>query len=138
MAKQLIIRGVSEELGRRLTRLSRDRGQSVNTTARSILEEAVGMHARKQRLKRYATWSASDLAEFDRALADQRVIDDDLWQQGRPRPGAGPRYVGYSRLSPSSRPPAHFRVLCRCVLSARRGPTTSTGHDRTRGSAGLS
>lgn len=80
MTKQLTIRGVSDELGRRLTRLSRERGQSVNTTALAILEDAVGIRARRKRLERYATWSASDLAEFDRALADQRVIDDDLWQ----------------------------------------------------------
>jgi hypothetical protein len=80
MAKQLTIRGVSDELGRRLTRLSRERGESVNSTALAILEEAVGIDARRQRLERYATWSSNDLAEFDRALADQRVIDDELWQ----------------------------------------------------------
>jgi hypothetical protein len=80
MPKQLTIRGVSDELGRRLTRLSRERGESVNSTALAILEEAVGIDARRQRLERYATWSSNDLAEFDRALADQRVIDDELWQ----------------------------------------------------------
>jgi hypothetical protein len=80
MPKQLTIRGVSDELGRRLTRLSRERGESVNTTALAILEEAVGIDARRRRLERYATWSADDVAEFDRALADQRVIDDELWQ----------------------------------------------------------
>jgi hypothetical protein len=80
MAKQLTIRGVSDELGRRLAGLSRERGQSVNTTALTILEDAVGIDARRRRLARYATWSSADLAEFDRALADQRVIDEDLWQ----------------------------------------------------------
>jgi hypothetical protein len=80
MARQLTIRGVSDELGRRLTRLSRERGQSVNATALAILADAVGLDARRQRLKRYATWSSADLAEFDRAIADQRVIDDDLWR----------------------------------------------------------
>ncbi len=80
MPKQLTIRGVSDELGRRLSRLSRERGESVNATALAILEDAVGVDARRRRLERYATWSAADLAEFDRALADQRVIDDELWQ----------------------------------------------------------
>jgi hypothetical protein len=80
MPKQLTIRGVSEELGRRLARLSRERGQSVNTTALTILEDAVGIDARRTRLRRYATWSPADVEEFDRALADQRVIDDELWQ----------------------------------------------------------
>ena len=80
MAKQLTIRGVSDDVARRLTRLSRDRGQSVNTTALQILEQAIGIDARRQRLERYATWSGRDLAEFTEALAAQRVIDDDLWR----------------------------------------------------------
>jgi len=80
MAKQLTIRGVSEELARRLARLSRERGQSVNSTALAILEQTVGIDARRKRLDRYATWSAADLAEFNRDLAGQRVIDHDLWR----------------------------------------------------------
>jgi hypothetical protein len=80
MSRQLTIRGVSKELGRRLARISRERGQSMNTTALQILEAAVGVDQRRRRLARYATWSAADRVEFDRALADQRVIDDDLWR----------------------------------------------------------
>lgn len=82
MSKQLTIRGVSDELGRRLTRLSRERGRSVNATALAILEDAVGIHARRRRLERYATWTPEDAEAFDRALAEQRVIDDDLWRRG--------------------------------------------------------
>ena len=79
MAKQLTIRGVSDVVSRRLTRLSRDRGQSLNATALQILEDALGVDARRQRLQRYATWSEADHAEFEAALAGQRVIDDALW-----------------------------------------------------------
>ena len=80
MPKQLTIRGVSDELGRRLSRLSRERRQSVNRTALSILERAVGLDARRERLRRYATWTPGDVTEFDRALAGQRVVDDELWR----------------------------------------------------------
>ena len=80
MPKQLTVRGVSDELDRRLTKLSRARGQSVNSTALQLLEQAVGIDARRQRLERYATWTAADLKEFEAALADQRVIDDGLWK----------------------------------------------------------
>jgi antitoxin FitA-like protein len=80
MASQLTVRGVSEELSRRLARLSRERGQSINSTALSILEEALGIQARRRHLARYATWTPADMKEFDSALADQRVIDDDLWR----------------------------------------------------------
>ncbi len=76
---QLTIRGVSDDLGRRLARVSRERKQSMNALALEILEQAVGTSARRRRLQRYATWSAAETAAFDKALADQRVIDDDLW-----------------------------------------------------------
>ena len=80
MARQLTIRGVPEEVCRRLARLSRERGDSVNTTVRRILEQAVEMDARRERLSRYASWTSEDLAEFENALAAQRVIDADLWR----------------------------------------------------------
>ena len=80
MPKQLTIRGVSEEIGRRLVGLSRTKGQSVNRTVLEILESAVGGDQRRRRLERYATWTVDDLEEFERALAAQRRIDDELWR----------------------------------------------------------
>jgi plasmid stability protein len=80
MAKQLTIRGVSEEVGQRLEKLSRARRQSVNTTVLEILQAAVGVDERRRRLARYATWTPEDLEEFNRALAAQRTIDDPLWR----------------------------------------------------------
>jgi hypothetical protein len=80
MPRQLTIRGVSEALSRRLTRLGKSRGQSVNTTALQILEQAVGVEGRRERLARYMTWSADEAAEFDAVLKSQRVIDADQWQ----------------------------------------------------------
>jgi len=80
MATQLTIRGVSEELNRRLSKLGKSRGQSVNTTAIQILEQAVGIDARRQRLERYMTWSGADASEFESALKNQRVIDEDQWR----------------------------------------------------------
>ena len=79
MPTQLTIRGVTEELNRRLTKLGKAKGQSVNTVALRILEDAVGIDARRQRLDRYMTWSPADLKDFEAALKDQRVIDDELW-----------------------------------------------------------
>lgn len=80
MAKQLTIRGVPDEVGQRLERLSQARGQSVNTTVLHILEAAVGVDERRKRLARYATWTPEDQAEFNEALALQRTIDDLLWR----------------------------------------------------------
>ena len=72
--------GVSDEVGRRLESLSRSRGQSLNATVLEILESAVGVAERRQRLARYATWTEEDLEEFNEALAAQRIIDDPLWR----------------------------------------------------------
>jgi plasmid stability protein len=80
MARQLTIRGVPEEVSRRLASLGRTRGESLNTVVRRILEQAVDVDARQQRLSRYATWTAEDLADFQRALTAQRGIDAELWR----------------------------------------------------------
>lgn len=80
MPKQLTIRNVPDEVGRRLDRLSRNRGESLNSTLITILSESVGVDARRARLARYATWNKQDAAAFDEALASQRVIDAGLWR----------------------------------------------------------
>ena len=78
--KQLTIRGVPDDVASRLERLSRQRGKSLNATVNEILSDAVGSDSRRRRLERYATWTATDLADFEHALATQRVIDDELWR----------------------------------------------------------
>jgi hypothetical protein len=80
MSRQLTIRGVSEEIGQRLERLSRERGQSLNATVLAILGSAVGVNERRQRLTRYATWTAAEAEEFNETLAVQRTTDDPLWR----------------------------------------------------------
>ena len=75
MARRLTIRGVSDEVGRRLESISRAKGQSVNATVLEILATAVSVDERRRRLARYVTWNEEDLAEFNEALAAQRSID---------------------------------------------------------------
>ena len=80
MSRQLTIRNVPAEVGKRLDRLSRERGQSLNAVVVSILTDSVGVDARRARLERYATWNEADATAFDQALSNQRVIDADLWR----------------------------------------------------------
>jgi plasmid stability protein len=80
MPRQLTIRNVPDEVGRRLDRLSRDRGQSLNTVVVDILTGSVGVDARRARLERYATWTDAEAKAFDEALSNQRVIDAELWR----------------------------------------------------------
>jgi hypothetical protein len=58
-----------------LERLSQARGESVNATVLHILEAALGVDERRERLARYATWTPEEQAEFNKALALQRAID---------------------------------------------------------------
>ncbi|MCH7566742.1 MAG: hypothetical protein IH787_03650 [Nitrospirae bacterium] len=79
MTKQLTVRGVSDEVAKRLERLSRAQKKSVNAIVVGILEQFVDVKARRRRLERYATWTETDLAEFSDALKDQRQADEELW-----------------------------------------------------------
>ena len=80
MPKQITLRGVPDELGRRLQRLSESRGKSLNATVLELLSDVVGIDERRDRLARYATWTPEDLAEFEQELRAQRTIDDKLWR----------------------------------------------------------
>jgi plasmid stability protein len=80
MSKQMTIRGVPDEVARKLERLSRERGRSVNTTVVEILRQAVGVDARRERLAHYANWTREEFDQFEEALAAQRVIDEALWR----------------------------------------------------------
>ncbi len=42
--------------------------------------DAVGLDARRERLRRYDTWTPEDLAEFDEVLSAQRVVDKRDWR----------------------------------------------------------
>lgn len=79
MSRQLTVRGVPDEVATSLERLSRARGKSVNATVNEILAGSVAVDVRRRRLERLATWTPADLAEFERALAEQRTIDEALW-----------------------------------------------------------
>ena len=80
MPKQITIRGVPKELGERLLRLSRERGTSMNTLILEILQEALEVEDRRERLKRYTTWTKADFEEFQETLRAQRSIDATLWR----------------------------------------------------------
>ena len=79
-ATQITLRNVDPELSRRLRAVSAERGESLNSTVLRLLKDAVGLDARRDRLRRYVTWTADDLAEFTDALHAQRVVDERYWQ----------------------------------------------------------
>ena len=79
-ATQLTVRNVDPELSRRLRAVSAERGESLNGTVLRLLRNAVGLDARRDRLRRYVTWTAEDVAEFGKALRAQRIVDERDWR----------------------------------------------------------
>ena len=79
-ATQITVRNVDPELSRQLRAISAERGESLNTTVLRLLRDAVGLDARRDRLRRYIGWTSDELAEFSAALRAQRVVDEQYWR----------------------------------------------------------
>ena len=79
-ATQITVRNVEPELSRQLRAISAERGESLNTTVLRLLRDAVGLDARRERLRRYVGWSDDDLEEFNAVLRAQRVVDKRYWR----------------------------------------------------------
>lgn len=80
LPKQITIRHPSPELTQRLKAVAEARGESLNATVLRLLEESLGIRARRERLVRWATWTDEDARELEGALRAQRVVDDELWR----------------------------------------------------------
>lgn len=78
--KQITLRNPSADLVDRLRDLARQQDKSLNATILGLLEEALGIDGRRERLSRYATWSEDEAARFDEALSAQRALDGELWK----------------------------------------------------------
>ncbi|NBC30845.1 MAG: hypothetical protein GVY29_12745 [Spirochaetes bacterium] len=82
----LTLRGLDDELRKRLERAAQERKQSLNATVIALLRESVGLtappiHKSYDDLDHLAgTWSAAEAAEFDRAVEDFGQVDPELWK----------------------------------------------------------
>ena len=76
----MTVRNVDPELSRRLRAISAERGESLNSTVLRLLRDAVGLDARRDRLRRYIGWTSDELEEFSAALRAQRVVDEQYWR----------------------------------------------------------
>ena len=86
---QLTIRDVDERLRNAIQHEATTRGLSLNRTLLLLLRQATGLQAPAARPEYddlddlSGTWSTEEAEDFDRVLADQRVIEEGLW---KPRP----------------------------------------------------
>ena len=79
-ATRITVRNVDPELSRQLRAISAEHGESLNATVLRLLRDAVGLDARRERLRRYVGWTVDDLGEFTSALRAQRVVDEQHWK----------------------------------------------------------
>lgn len=80
MGRQLTVRGVSDDLMRKLRETATRRGTSMNTLVLELLARAVGSSEQRRRLERYATASAAEAEALDAAIVLQRTIDPNDWR----------------------------------------------------------
>jgi hypothetical protein len=86
---QLTIRGIDEKLHKSLKEAAARQDVSMNRYLVRVLNEAVGIYQVKssQQTQEYddldhlaGSWREDEADEFDRLLAEQRSIDESLWQ----------------------------------------------------------
>lgn len=82
--KTMTIRNVPAELASALDAERRRRGLSLNRTALSLMQEALGLStagSRSNGLRHLAgVWNADEFRQFEEAVAPFGEIDKDLWK----------------------------------------------------------
>jgi hypothetical protein len=78
-ALQYTLRNVAPEVDRALRARARDLGRSLNSVALDALKRGAGVGANYDDLDAFFGSWIEDSA-VDRALADQRVVDEELWR----------------------------------------------------------
>ena len=85
-AGQLTLRGLGEELTRRIRELARREGISLNRAALRLLRRGAGLAEGQPDTvgdsldDHIGTWTEEEAAEFDAAVSDLEKIDESLWQ----------------------------------------------------------
>jgi hypothetical protein len=84
--KTITVRGVPPQVARVIERRRSETGESVNRLVLELLEEGAGVRKRKRRVRYHdldslaGAWTRGEAAKFNRVLAAQRPIDDELWK----------------------------------------------------------
>jgi hypothetical protein len=84
--KQFTVRGLPEEVERRIVKEARDKGISLNKAVVSLLSGGTpgGRNARKRSHHDldhlFGIWDKREGEEFDQDLGLQREVDEDLWK----------------------------------------------------------
>jgi hypothetical protein len=87
--KQITVRGVPDEIGRKIKKEADRKGLSLNKAFISLLEKAAGTKSRGKKRKDLChdldhlsgIWAKDEAETFKKSLDFQRRIDEDLWKK---------------------------------------------------------
>lgn len=85
--KQITVRGIPEDIRKLIKREAEKKGVSINKAFISVLEKASGKKAKEKKLLHHdldrlsGIWTKEEAKTFQRSLALQRTIDEDLWKK---------------------------------------------------------
>jgi hypothetical protein len=85
--KAVTLRKVPPQVARAIQERARAQKISFNKAVISLLEEATGLRSRPNTKRRYTdldeligSWTPAEAEAFDRVLAEQRRIDEEIWK----------------------------------------------------------
>ena len=82
----MTLRGIDDATSGALKEKARREDTSVNTLVLRLLKESLGIEKKRRNVvyndldHLAGTWSAQDLAEFNRATAVFEKVDEDMWK----------------------------------------------------------
>ncbi len=87
--KQITVRGVPDEIGRKIKKEADRKGLSLNKAFISLLENAAGTKSRGKKRRDLChdldhlsgIWAKEEAETFKKSLGFQRRIDEDLWKK---------------------------------------------------------
>ena len=87
MSGAITLRNVPEEVLRAIRHRAKVKGVSANRAVIGLLEESLGVASKGRRKRRYddldalfGRWSRAEADRFERNLAEQRTIDEEMWK----------------------------------------------------------
>jgi hypothetical protein len=86
--KQITLRGIPNELERRIKKEAQRKGLSLNKAFISLLEKEAGLKGKNKKKETFyheldhlsGIWTGEEAETFKRSLEFQRKIEDDLWK----------------------------------------------------------
>ena len=82
----ITLRNLPPEVEREIRKQAKEKGISANKAVSGLLERQVGLRRRGNNKKHhdldhlFGAWTKKQSEAFDKALAEQREIDPDLWR----------------------------------------------------------